>query len=156
MAVAVNITIVLTGLAYLYIARTRVPWFGIAKPLAAGVKAFARLSWWFLLWNIVMRVLQASDVVLLGIAGSPALVTTYTLTRYVPQAVTVAAAMMIFSIMPGLGGLIGGRDLDRAARVRHETMSMIWLFTVICAGTVLVWQESFLGLWVGARYYPGR
>ena len=27
-------------------------------------------------------------------------------------------------------------------------MSMIWLFTVICAGTVLVWQESFLGLWV--------
>jgi O-antigen/teichoic acid export membrane protein len=156
LAIAVVLQTALAGVIYLHIARTRVPWFGVAKPDRAGVRAFAGLSWWFLVWNVVMRLLQASDVVLLGIAGSPALVTTYAVTKYVPQATTVAVAMMIFSIMPGLGGLVGSGDLRRAAGIRHETMTMIWLMTVVAGATTLVWEESFLALWVGPEYYPGN
>ncbi|HWO71103.1 MAG TPA: lipopolysaccharide biosynthesis protein [Actinomycetota bacterium] len=146
---------VLTGLVYLHVCRTRVPWFGISRPRAGEVRGFVRLSWWFLVWNLVMQLMQASDVVVLGVAGSPALVTTYALAKYVPQAITVAVATLIFGIMPGLGGLIGAGDLERARRVRTETLALIWLLTTAAGAAVLLWEESFLHLWVGARYYPG-
>jgi O-antigen/teichoic acid export membrane protein len=155
MAVATVAGTVLWGIAYVMIARSRVSWFGIARPSLAEVRGFVRLSWWFLVWNLVMTISLGSDVVVLGIAGSPVLVTTYSLARYLPQAITVAVATLIFAIMPGLGGLIGAGDLRRAVRIRGETMSLVWLFTIAAGATVLLWVESFLRLWVGARYYPG-
>jgi O-antigen/teichoic acid export membrane protein len=155
LAAATTVATVLWGVTYIFIVRSRVPWFGIARSSLAEVGRFVRLSWWFLLWNLVMTVMLASDVVVLGVVGSPALVTTYTLARYVPQAITVAVATVIVAIMPGLGGLIGAGELVRAVRIRTETMSSIWLFTIVAGTTVLLWEESFLRLWVGARYYPG-
>jgi O-antigen/teichoic acid export membrane protein len=155
LAMAVAAGTVLWGLLYLYIARSQVTWFGVARPSLAEVRSFLSLSWWFLLWNEVMTIMLGADIVVLGIAGSPALVTTYTLARYLPQAITLAIATLIFAIMPGLGGLIGAGDLGRAIRIRNETMSLVWLMTVIASATVLLWEKSFLHLWVGERYYPG-
>ena len=155
MAVATVAATVLWGVAYLYIARSRVVWFGIARPSLAEVRGFVRLSWWFLVWNLVMTIMLGSDVLVLGIVGSPELVTTYALARYLPQAITVAVATLIFAIMPGLGRLIGADDLRSAERIRGETMSLVWLMTIVAGATVLLWVESFLRLWVGERYYPG-
>ena len=155
MASATVTTTVLSGALYLYITRTRVEWFGIAKPSLPAVRDFARLSGWFLLWNLVMQLMRSGDIVVLGIAGSPALVTTYALARFAPQTITVGASMAIISIMPGLGGLIGAGRLGRVVRIRNETMSLVWLITTVAGATVLIWEESFLSLWVGRRYYPG-
>lgn len=155
MSMAVAAGTVLWGLLYLYIARSQVTWFGVARPSLAEVRGFLGLSWWFLLWNLVMTIMLGADIVVLGVAGSPELVTTYTLARYLPQAITLAAATVIFAIMPGLGGLIGAGDLRRAIRIRNETMSLVWLMTVVAGATVLLWEKSFLHLWVGERYYPG-
>jgi O-antigen/teichoic acid export membrane protein len=155
LAAATTIATVLWGATYLFIVRSRVPWFGIARSSLAEVGRFVRLSWWFLLWNLVMTIMLASDVVVLGVVGSPALVTTYTLARYIPQAITVAVSAVIVSIMPGLGGLIGSGQQERAVRIRQETTSLIWLFTIVAGTTVLLWEESFLRLWVGEKYYPG-
>jgi O-antigen/teichoic acid export membrane protein len=119
------------------------------------VRHFIGLSWWFLLWNLVMTIMLASDVVVLGVVGSPTLVTTYTLAKYLPQAIIVAVATVIVAIMPGLGGMIGAGELARAVRIRRETMSLIWLFTIVAGATVLLWEASFLQLWVGEQYYPG-
>ena len=155
MASATVTTTLLAGALYLYIARSQVAWFGIARPSFATVRRFARLSGWFLLWNFVMQVMRAGDVVVLGIAGSPALVTTYTLARFAPQTITVGVSLAIVSVMPGLGGLIGAGRLDRAVRIRNEALSMVWLVTTAAGVVVLVWEESFLDAWVGERYYPG-
>jgi O-antigen/teichoic acid export membrane protein len=154
LAVATAIATVLWGVTYVFIVRSRVEWFGIARPSLAEVGRFVRLSWWFLLWNLIMTIMLASDVVVLGVVKSPALVTTYTLAKYIPQAITVAVATVIVAIMPGLGGLIGAGELVRAVRIRKETMSLIWLFTIVAGTTVLIWEESFLRLWVKG-YYPG-
>ena len=155
LAAATTVATVLWGATYVFIVRSRVGWFGIARPSRAEVGRFVRLSWWFLLWNLVMIVMLASDVVVLGVVSGPVLVTTYTLAKYIPQAITVAVATVIVAIMPGLGGLVGAGELVRAVRIRKETMSLIWLFTIVAGTTVLVWEESFLRLWVGERYYPG-
>jgi O-antigen/teichoic acid export membrane protein len=153
-ALAGLLTVVLTGAVNLYITRTRVAWFGVARPERGGVRRFLGLSWWFMLWNLVMQVMQGADVVLLGIAGSATLATGYTLTRYVPDAVTNVAATLIFAVMPGLGGLIGAGDRERAVSVRNEMMAFTWLVTAAAGATILVWERCFLGLWVGGQYYP--
>jgi O-antigen/teichoic acid export membrane protein len=153
---AVLATTVLTGVVFWWVARSYVPWFGISRPALAAVWSFVRLSGWFLLWNLVMQLMRASDVVVLGIAASPELVTVYTLSRYVPEAIFGAVAIVVSGIMPGLGGLIGARDMGRAIAVRTESMSVTWLIATASGAAFLLWQESFLRLWVGEEYYPGR
>lgn len=154
-ALSVVVTTILSGLMYLYIARTQVAWFGIARPSVAAVRRFIGLSWWFLLWNFVMQMMRGADVIVLGIAGSAGIVTAYTLTRYIPDAITIAVATVIFAVMPGLGGLVGAGEMKKAVQVRDETMAVTWGLATASGVAVLVWERPFLDLWVGSRYYPG-
>ncbi len=154
-AASVLSTTLLTGLLFLWVARRHVQWFGVAMPALRTVGSFLRLSTWFLLWSLVMQLMRGSDVVVLGSVGSPELVTVYTLSRYVPEAIFGAAAIVVSAIMPGLGGLIGARDLQRAVSVRSEAMTATWLLATASGAAFLLWQESFLTLWVGPQYDPG-
>lgn len=155
-AAAAVATTLLTGVVFWWVARSYVPWFGMSRPAVGALWSFLRLSGWFLLWNLVMQLMRGSDVVVLGIAGSAELVTVYTLSRYVPEAIFGAVAIVISAIMPGLGGLIGAQHTERAINVRTESMSVTWLIATASGAVFLLWQESFLGLWVGEAYYPGR
>src|SRR6266536_3505989 len=155
LALATVGTTLLSGTMFLHIVRSRVAWFGIARPSRQGVKRFLSLSWWFLVWNFVMQVMKAGDIVVLGIAGSAKLVANYTLARYIPEATSAIVAILIFAVTPGLGGLVGAGDARRATDVRHETMSMNWLAAIIGGCGVLMWEGSFLRLWVGPGHYPG-
>ena len=155
-AAAAVTTTILTGAVFWWITRAQVGWFGITRPAMREVAGFVRLSGWFLLWNLVMQLMRGSDVVVLGIAGSAELVTVFTLARYVPEAIFEAVAIVVSGIMPGLGGLLGVRDRARAIAVRTESMCVTWVIATASGATFLLWQESFLRLWVGEKYYPGR
>lgn len=148
-------TTLMTGAVFWWVARRNVSWFGIAKPPLHTIRVFLKLSGWFLAWNLVMQLMRASDVVVLGITGSPELVTVYTLSRYVPEAIFSAVAITITAIMPGLGGLMGAREMERAAQVRSESMTVTWLVATSSGAAFLLWQQSFISLWVGPQYYPG-
>jgi O-antigen/teichoic acid export membrane protein len=148
-------TTVMMGAVFLRVARRNVAWFGVAKPPLRTIGTFLRLSGWFLAWNLVMQLMRASDVVVLGIAGSPELVTIYVLARYVPEAIFSVVAIVISAVMPGLGGLMGAGETERAANIRSESMAVTWLLATAAGTVFLVWQESFLGLWVGEEYFPG-
>ncbi len=154
-AAAALVTTVLTGITYLAIVRTHVAWFGIAVPDAEGVRRFLRISWWFLLWNLVMLAMKGADLMVLGIAGSSTLAASYALSTYVPVAASDVVALAISSTMPGLGGLIGDGRLHRAAAVRGELMAVAWAVSTVATGAVLLWQDSFLSLWVGPGHSLG-
>jgi len=154
-AVATTATTALSGLTYLYIVRGQVSWWGVRRPARGTVRAFVGLSWWFLLWNLVMQLVKGSDVIVLSAITGASLVTVYTLTSFVPQSVTDLVFMVISATMPGLGGLVGAGELDRAARVRNETMVVSWLVSVAAGATIIVWQPAFLALWVGEKYDAG-
>jgi O-antigen/teichoic acid export membrane protein len=149
-------TSALTGVLFLWVTRRNVPWFGMHRMGVRQVVPFMQLSGWFLLWNLVMRVMTGSDVVVLGIAASTELVTVYVLARYVPEAIFSSVAIVVSGIMPGLGGLIGARQGERAASVRSESMCLTWLIATAFGAVYLLWGEAFLTLWVGESYYPGR
>jgi O-antigen/teichoic acid export membrane protein len=154
-AAATCLTTVLSGLTYLRIVASQLPWWGVRRPLRGAVRGFVGLSWWFLLWNLVMQLVKGSDVIVLGAVAGASVVTVYTLTSFVPQSLTDVVFLVISATMPGLGGLVGAGELDRAARVRNETLVLAWLVSVGSAATIIVWQPSFLRLWVGPGYDAG-
>jgi O-antigen/teichoic acid export membrane protein len=154
-AAATLATSLLTGAIFLQVVRTYVPWFGVAKPSFEAVRRFLGLSSWFLVWNLVMKLMMASDVVILGIFDSAEMVTTYTLTKYVPETIISFVAIGVFGIIPGLGGIVGSSDFQRATRVRGEIMIFTWLLVSILGTTILMWNNTFVHLWVGTGYYAG-
>ena len=139
-AVAVAASTLTTGLFYLWVVRSYTPWFGVEKPRREDTRQMLELSWWFMGWNLVTSLLLVSDVVVLGVLNSVESVTNYTLTKYVPENLIGVIVIVIFGIMPGLGGIIGTGDFARAIRLRDEINSFIWLAATTlelpyCSGT---------------------
>jgi O-antigen/teichoic acid export membrane protein len=57
--------------------------------------------------------------------------------------------------MPGLAGLIGSGERDRAARIRGETLALCWLLATAAGAVVIAWLPWFVRLWVGEQYDAG-
>jgi O-antigen/teichoic acid export membrane protein len=102
-----------------------------------------------------MQLLKAGDVILLGIFDSAESVPYYTLTRYLPETVIGIIAIIVFGITPGLGGIVGKGDFEKANRVRNEIMIVTWFIVTVAGSTLLLWNRSFVDLWVGKEYYAG-
>lgn len=102
-----------------------------------------------------MKLMTASDVVMLGILNSLEMVTIYTLTKYVPETLIDFVGIVVIGITPGLGGIIGSGDLKKAVRVRNEIMVFTWLVITAAGSTILLWNQSFARLWVGSEYFAG-
>ncbi len=154
-AVAVAASTLTTGLFYLWVVRSYTPWFGVEKPRREDTRQMLSLSWWFMGWNLVTSLLLVSDVVVLGVLNSVESVTNYTLTKYVPENLIGVIVIVIFGIMPGLGGIIGTGDFARAIRLRDEINSFIWLAATTLGASILFWNRVFLKLWVGSEHYAG-
>ncbi len=154
-ATAVLIDTLLTAALFLYIVRSYVPWFGIARPARVEVRRFFGLSWWFLVWRLVMQLMMSSDVIVLGLLHRVEDVTTYTLTKYVPETMISLVAIVMMGITPGLGGVIGAGKLQKALHVRSEFMAGTWLIATVVGATTLLWNRSFVQLWVGPEHYAG-
>lgn len=156
MGLASVLTTLTTGTLFFQVARNQIPWFGIERPDRAIIRRFFGLSIWFQLWNFVMRAMRTGDVVLLGFMTSPQLVTVYSLMRYVPETLNDFITTIVFGVTPGLGGLIGRGETANAAKVRSELMSITWLLTVTIGTGVLLWNQSFIGLWTDSRHFSGN
>lgn len=153
-ALALLVT-VFTGLLWLMVARRYIPWFGVGQPSRQQLWRFWRLSWWYLSSSVLITLMISSDVILLGFLGSVESVTSYTLTKYAPETAVSLVAIMFAGTVPGLGGIIGSGDMSRAARLRGELMALSWAIVASLGATVVVWNHSFVNLWVGNRYYAG-
>ena len=146
---------VIVGLCFWLLVRRYVPWFSVARPTRADIKGLLGMSVWLSVGELVAKLLLASDVLILGAIISPAMVTTYVLTGYAARTGLGIFVFTAGSAMPGLGGVLGQRQFDRAAQLRRELMTLTWLFVTVVGATILVWNHSFLSLWVGARNYAG-
>jgi O-antigen/teichoic acid export membrane protein len=149
------ITTILTGIVFFKITRMNAKWFRISFPSFRQTRQFLGLSIWFQGWNLVMKLMTASDVVLLGFLISAEAVTGYTLSKYAPETLISVIAMVIFGMAPGLGGIIGSGQYEKAARIRGEIMALTWLLATALGATILVWNRTFLMLWVGPGHYVG-
>jgi O-antigen/teichoic acid export membrane protein len=145
----------LTGLMFWYVAKRYVSWFGIARPTLAEIRSFFGLSIWNYAGTLVTHLLLASDIVILGMATQASTVTTYVLNGYAAQATIGVMSLALGALTPGLGGVVGQKQHDKAARLRQEMLSISWLSVTVIGSTILLWNRSFVSLWVGASYYAG-
>jgi O-antigen/teichoic acid export membrane protein len=97
----------------------------------------------------------SGDIVILGFAKSAEVVSTYALTKYIPEILVLLVGIPVIASFPGLGGLLGSGEFTRVARLRGELMLLSWLLITVFGAGVLLWNEIFLGLWVGAEHYAG-
>jgi O-antigen/teichoic acid export membrane protein len=154
-SISVFIQQFITFFFYVMVCRSYIPWFGIQRPSFDMVKRFLGLSWWYLAGDVVSNVIFSSDVVVLGLLNSVESVTSYTLTKYIPETVITIIAIVVVGIIPGLGGILGAGDYKKASQVRGEIFSLSWLIITAIGTSILLWNRSFLGLWVGSDRYAG-
>ena len=145
----------LTGLLFLLAVKRFVPWFGIVRPTWTEVRSFLKLSVWWSAWTVVNKFLKASDILILGAIVSSSAVTIYTLTGFACITLLSVVTIVLHAIAPGLGGVIGQQHYERAAALRVEMMTLSWLMLTSIGSIILIWNRSFVSLWVGAEHYAG-
>lgn len=146
---------VVTGLLFWRVARRFVAWFGLARPSRQNVRWFLGLSAWFTGWKFVFELMTAGDVIALGIFGGARLVTVYTLTKFVTQSLIPLIGIVFEGASPGLGAIIGAGDTRKGIWLRSEIMSFTWLLCTVLGASLLLWNRSFVSLWVGPQFYAG-
>lgn len=145
-----------TALLFLRLVRRWVPWFGVARPDRAGLAWFLRLSGWSMAGDAVAKVALASDVVILGLLTSTLVVTSYVLTAYATQAVVGVLSLGLAATVPGLAQVTGTQQQARAVAVRADLLVVAWFSATTVGALVVLWNRSFLDLWVGPGYFAGR
>lgn len=145
----------LMGLTFWWVVKKYVPWFGIERPTRADVKGLLGLSLWYSAGEAITKLQLASDVLILGMVLSPTAVTAYALTSYAARTAVNLQSLAAGGAIPGIGGVIGERQFEKAVRLRNELLALTWLFATTVGATILLWNRSFLTLWVGGVNYAG-
>ncbi len=145
----------LTGAGYWWIARGAVAWFGAVRPTRADIRALFAMSGWLSVGDLIAKLLLASDLVVLGVMLSPSVVATYVLTSYAARTAVNLHSAAVTAAMPGLGGLFGRGQFAWASLVRREIFALTWLFVTGVGATILLWNPSFVALWVGREQWAG-
>jgi O-antigen/teichoic acid export membrane protein len=146
---------ILVGVFFWVLVRRYVPWFKVARPTRTDIKKLLSMSVWLSVGELVAKLLLASDVLILGAVVSPAAVTTFVLTGYAARTGLGIFVFTAGSAMPGMGGVLGKGQIHRAVQLRRELLTLTWLFVTVVGATILIWNRSFLHLWVGSRNYAG-
>ncbi len=144
----------LTGLCFMALVRRHVPWFGAEQPRRTEVGSLLGMSLWITLGDVVSKLL-ASDVLVLGMVLSASAVTTYVLTGYAARLALNLHSLSAEGVMPGIAGVIGTQSFERAALLRRELLALTAIFVSAVGATVLLWNRSFIQLWVGPENYAG-
>jgi O-antigen/teichoic acid export membrane protein len=82
-------------------------------------------------------------------------VATYVLTGYAARMAVNVHVLAAGGAIPGIGGVVGLQQYEKAIRLRNELLALTWLFATTVGATILLWNRSFLGLWVGPENYAG-
>ena len=143
-----------TGLCFLTLVSRQVPWFGAERPKRAEIGSLLGMSIWLTLGDVVSKLL-GSDVLVLGAVLSASAVTTYVLTGYAARLALNLHSLAAEAVMPGVAGIIGQGSFDRAGLLRRELLAVTGIFVTAVGATILLWNRSFVHLWVGPENYAG-
>ncbi len=154
-AVQIVITFI-TGFTFYLIVKKHIGWFGFGKTNFKKVIAFSRLSGWNMANTTTDTLLTQSDKVLLGFVASPVLVSSYALTTFLPLAVQGVVFRVIIGILPGIGKLFGLKEYAKIRKVWANVNHFILLLTTAAGVVIILFNNSFLSLWIGKGHYAGN
>ncbi len=155
LALATLATTLLTGLVFWSITRRRLAWFGIARPTRGLSRWFVGLSAWFLGWKFVLELMIASDVLILALFVPLTVVAAFALTKWVADSMAQVLSMVVQATIPGIGGYLGSGAREKAASLRSEVVALVWVLGTGIGVTIVLWNHTFVALWVGEYLYAG-
>ncbi|OQP57738.1 hypothetical protein A3860_08910 [Niastella vici] len=144
------------GISFYVVVKRNVEWFGFSKPNRSDIFRFGKLSAWYLADAGANMLNTNSDKVLLGVIAGPVTVAYYTLTKFIPAALQGIINRLILGIMPGIGKLLGLKDYARVNAVRKKLNNISLLLTTAFGVTIILFNQSFLSVWVGNRHFAGH
>lgn len=147
---------VLAGIIRFVVLVKVVDWFALRKPVKSDFISFLRLGGWSFASSLGAILLNASDVIMVGILWGPSKAAIYTMTGFVIRFMQEPLNQMISSVAPGLTGMYGKADTEGVAKIHVELQSLvIFVLTVVCV-PIAIFNEVFIKLWVGHDYFGGN
>lgn len=144
------------GITFYFVVKKNVGWFGIGKTNRSKILQFSKLSGWYLADASANILTKHSDKILLGFIGGPVMVSYYALTMFLPAAFQGLTNNVILGIMPGIGKLYGLNEYEKINTIRRKINSITFLLTTAAGATIIMFNGSFLQVWVGKEFFAGN
>jgi O-antigen/teichoic acid export membrane protein len=145
----------ITGMSFYYVVKKHVPWFSFGKTNKEKLLSYGKLSGWFMASSIIKMLYSSSDKILLGYLAGPVFVTKYVLTMFTTSAAQGLMTALIDGVIPGFGKLFGNKQFDKIKKARSLMFNLLWLLTGSFAFCLMLFNKSFLILWVGETHFAG-
>jgi O-antigen/teichoic acid export membrane protein len=144
-----------TGLTFYFIVKRSIGWFGFGKTNMKKVLQFSKLSGWYMANTATDTLLNNTDKVMLGFIAGPVLVSKYALTLFLPLAVQGLILRIISGAIPGIGKLFGLHEYSKISKIWVIMNYLIFLLSTSAGVTILLFNQSFLHVWVGEGHFAG-
>jgi len=145
----------LNSIFIFYICKKSIRWLGIKKPSKAQVKSFFGFSFWVLIWSFVAKLILSTEILLISSLIHPKEVSNYVFTAYIVQFCVSVSLLSGSAITPGLGKLIGAKELIKSRRITESIREIILFITIFFGGLILILNKNFVKLWMGEEYFLG-
>lgn len=155
LAIVSVFTSIATGLTFAWIVKKVVPWFGFVKVKIKQVFDFVKLSGWFMADKIVTLLNESIDLILLGYFAGPEYAASYTVSRFVIQALVSLFRSGQGAITPGITRFIGEKQFEKIIYFRKSMIIMNWFVLGIAGTLVILLNKSFVSLWTEQHLFAG-
>jgi len=146
----------ITAGAFYLIIKKNVEWFGFGKTNKSKILSYTKISGWFMAFSLSNMALMNSDKLVLGYLIGPEFVTIFVLTLFSIKAIGGGINAVVIGIIPGVSKFFGNGEFDKVKEARGVMISIIWLFVTVFGVALLLYNKSFLALWVGEGKYAGN
>ncbi|MDO9554489.1 lipopolysaccharide biosynthesis protein, partial [Rhodonellum sp.] len=140
---------------FYWLVKKNIPWFGFGRTDMGKIRSYAKLSGWFMATMIFSMILFNSEKIILGYLVGPEMVTIYVLTLFASSAMGGLINAVISGVVPGIGNFFGKGEFEKILISKNLIQSIIWWFTFSIGTGILLFNQSFLNLWVGEGNYAG-
>jgi O-antigen/teichoic acid export membrane protein len=141
---------------FYFLVKRNIPWFKITRTNTAKLIEYTKLSGWFMLSTILNLALLNSDKIILGYLVGPEIVTLYVLTFFTSSAMRGIVDSFISGVVPGIGSFFGKKEFEKIVTAQKIISSIIWITGFSIGVSIMLFNESFLNLWVGTSRYAGN
>ena len=145
----------LNSIFIFYICKRSVSWFGVKTPSKEQVKSFFGFSFWILIWSFIEKLILATEILLISSLIHPKEVSNYVFTAYIVQFCVSVSLLSGSAITPGLGKLIGSKELIKSRKITKSIREIILFIATFFGGLILILNKNFVKLWMGEEYFLG-
>ena len=136
--------------------KKNITWLGIQKPSKEQIKDFFGFSFWVFLWSFVQKLILSTEILLIAFLLKPETVSNYVFTTYIVQLAISVSLISGSAITPGLGKVIGAKDIDKARRITGSLRDVNMFISAFFGGIILLLNRNFVSLWMGETFFMGE